>query len=158
MDEIDMRGGCGHLPLELTGDWTGYNNGPTKEVGLWIRHDGERIKQARRAAVQEGPHGLALHLTAIMAQSFLQAGEDEQPGAVFKAMDAVEYQGQKVDWSQIAYDLVGDEPDDDDLDAARDDLNDKRTGGDYASDEEVFEVAARRRETWAREVALGGAR
>jgi hypothetical protein len=84
------------MELELTGTFTGYHNGPTMQVGLWIANDGALIDEARRVAMTAGPRALARWLTARLPHGvrYLVSGRDL---------------AEVIDWAQIAFDLIGED-------------------------------------------------
>jgi len=106
------------VPLELTGDFDGYNNAATMQIGLWINNDAEYIKMARHYAVHNGPERLALRLLHILADDW-----HNRPGsaaaAVYGLFQNFTLDEDSIDWAQICYSLVLTEPDDKDLDWAR---------------------------------------
>jgi len=151
MTKIDLRGGCSGMPLEMTGEWTGYNNGATMQVGLWIRNDGEHIGTARAAAL-EGPQALRECLTGLMTFAVPYAPAAHQAG---QAAGRSKGGWSSIDWAQITYDLVGSEPDDDEIAAAAKDIAEalEEFG---VEDDTPWELAVRRREAVAREIAMRG--
>jgi hypothetical protein len=100
-----LRGGCDGMPLEPTGEFTGYNTAATMQVGLWISNDGEYIEAARHAAA-DGPKALRLYLLAAM----LLAPPASAPWQTGEAMTAAGGTD-AVDWAQICYGLVFVKPD-----------------------------------------------
>jgi hypothetical protein len=106
--DIDLRGGCAGLPVGLHGEFTGYNNGPTMQVGLWITNDGEHYSMAWHHALNYGPAGLAHRLLHILADSL-----HNRPGSaaaqVYDLFQKGIYRKEEIDWVQIAHALIGDE-------------------------------------------------
>lgn len=161
MSEFDLRGGCDGMPLELTGEWTGYNNGATMQVGLWIANDGERIDWARRHAL-EGPFYLRQVLLGLMRDSYRDETRHELveenlslPALVWLAATRSEGGTASIDWAQITYDLVGSEPDEAEIAAAAKDVTEalEEFG---VEDDTAWGLAVRRREAVAREIAMRG--
>jgi hypothetical protein len=161
MAGIDIRGGCQGMPLELTGEWTGYNNGATMQVGLWIANDGEYIDWARRHA-QEGPFYLRQVLTSLMKGMYrdetrneLVEGNLSLPASVWLAVTRSQGGSPAIDWAQITYDLAGSEPDEAEIAAAAKDVAEalEEFG---VEDDTAWELAVRRREALAREIAMRG--
>jgi hypothetical protein len=149
---LDIRGGCASHPVGMAGQYTGYNTPATEQVGLWIRNDAEYIDVARRYAEEHGPERLAGRLLHIMANDW-----HNRPGsaaaAAYHRFQKGELSEEAIDWAQIAYDLIGDEPDQDDLDRAAE-IAEEQYGAD-ATDAVVFRIAAEQREIFARARALG---
>lgn len=115
MTEIDIRGGLpADAPLELTGEFTGYNNAATMQVGLWIRNDGEHIGSARYQAMTYGPRRLAVLLLHILSNAWHNA-PGSAPAQVHDLFINGELRQDTIDWAQIAYDLIGEEPDEAEL-------------------------------------------
>jgi hypothetical protein len=115
MSEDDIRGGCAGMPLELTGEFTGYNNGATMQVGLWIRNDGDYIAWARRHAY-DGPFYLRQVLTSLMQDSYRDAKHRSLPEEMFDLpasvwLAAMRSEGgtESIDWAQIAHDLTSED-------------------------------------------------
>lgn len=147
----NLRGDCDGMPLELTGKWTGYNNGATMRVGLWIRNDGEHIGTARAAALQ-GPLALRECLLGLMTFGVPYAPAAHQAG---QAAARSEGGWPSIDWAQITYDLVGNEPDEAEIAAAAKDIA-KALEEFGVVDDTAWELAVRRREAVAREIAMRG--
>lgn len=113
MGEIDIRGGRGAgASLELTGPFTGYANGPTMQIGLWICNDGDRIDDARTAVLHGGAMVLAQHLGPIIR--YFPVGAPAAVRDTVTLRDLID----NVDWAQIAYSLLDSDPTDDDMQAA----------------------------------------
>jgi hypothetical protein len=147
----DIRGGNDSAPLELTGPFTGYNNGATMQVGLWIRNDGEYIEWARRHA-QEGTTYLRHVLTSLLHESYRDAQrrglrEDELslPASVWQAAMRSEGGPDSIDWAQIAYDLLDTDPNEMEIAIAQKDLDEAREEFGLGDDDTAWELAARRR-------------
>ena len=152
MSEDQFRGGCDGMPLQLTGAWTGYNTGATMQVGLWIANDGDHILWARRAAM-EGPVSLRQALTGLMRGLYRDAkhqGLAEEmlslPASVWVAVLRSDGGPASIDWAQICFDLVYAEPDEQDM--AREEWG--------VEDDTAWELAVRRREILAAEIAMTG--
>lgn len=157
-----LRGGCDDMPLEPTGDWTGYNTGATMQVGLWIRNDGDHIHWARRHA-HDGPVYLRQVLTSLMQDSFqdewVRQGQPEEmlstPASVWLAVTRSEGGPDAIDWAQICYGLVLVEPDEHDLAAAQRDIY--GTPDEYRlNDDTAWSLAYRRRSEAASAIAMTG--
>ncbi len=147
-----LRGGCDGLPLTLTGGWTGYNNGPTMQVGLWIRNDGEYIDWARRHAL-EGPVYLRQVLSSLMEDAPAGTAPDLAWQAASESGGLID-----VDWAQICYDLVFAEPDDEDLREARFALMARMGFQDSPGESEIWELAYTLNREAAERVAMRGIR
>jgi hypothetical protein len=149
--DLGLRGGCDDTPLDLTGEFTGYNNGATMQVGLWITNDGEHIEAARRAA-SNGPQALKDHLVPVMRDAPF-------PSAAHSTWDAAVASGggiPAVDWAQICFDLVFVEPDDEDLAAAGRELAARYGFQDPPSYSEIWERAYTLNQEAAERVATRG--
>jgi hypothetical protein len=145
-----LRGGCDGMPLILTGEFTGYNNGPTMQVGLWIANDSEYYEAARLSAL-DGPEELRLYLLAVMLDAPLGSAPWQVGEAMTDAggMDA-------VDWAQICYSLVFVEPDDEDLAEAKFALAARMGFEDTPGESETWELAYAMNQAQAERVALRG--
>lgn len=147
----DLRGGCSDMTLDLTGAWTGYNTGPTMQVGLWINNDGEFIGAARVLAAQ-GTKGLQSWLMHVMSS----ADPDSAPGMTLTAVLEHQNGWMRIDWAQVCFSLLDRDPEEDDLKAAREYLE-GLMGADYEPSEgELWRVAAQRIEDAATTVAMAG--
>jgi hypothetical protein len=137
-----LRGTCDGMPLELTGEFTGYNNGATMQVGLWITNDGEHIELARQAAF-DGPASLREVLTNLLQGS-------QEPRIVLTFYAAMNASGgfDSIDWAQLTYSLVFVEPSDEDLAAERSWLQ--------ADEAEIWKSAYARNHCNAEEIAMLG--
>lgn len=149
MTDIDIRGGLGDdAPLALTGEFTGYNNGATMQVGLWIANDSEHYHFARTVIATRGAAGLAEYLTGVMRR----AARSSAPGLAHGAAAESEGGLASVDWAQIACDLLGDEPSDAELVAAHAEL---RLPASRRGDSAAYELAQRHRAASVRRIVLG---
>jgi hypothetical protein len=149
---LDIRGGCAGHPICLAGQYNGYNTPATEQVGLWIRDDAEYVDVARRSAKEHGSERLAWRLLHIMANDW-----HNRPGsaaaAAYHCFQRGELGEETIDWAQIAYVLIGEEPDQDDLDRAAEIAEERYGAG--ATDAVVFRIATEQREIFARARALG---
>lgn len=145
MDDIDIRGGLpADAPLELRGEFTGYNNGPTCQVGLWIANDSEYIQQAQFIATAHGPERLARRLLHVMANDW-----HNRPGSTasltYDYFQDGSHDKERIDWAQIAYALIDDEPDEEEIAAAQRDLDEAREEFGLGDDDTAWSLAQRRR-------------
>lgn len=98
-EDSQARGECDGMGLELTGPFTGYHNGPTMQVGLWIANDSGLIDTARRIAAINGPRELGRWLGVRMPSEVRYVISERDKAEV-------------IDWAQIAYDLIGEDVED----------------------------------------------
>lgn len=91
-------------PIELNGPYTGYNNGPTMQVGLWITNDGAEIEKARAVAREGGPDGLQDHLSHRIRNWHTADNADLVRGVDYRLSDRD--LDEVIDWAQVAYALL----------------------------------------------------
>lgn len=149
----DLRGGCGDMSLELYGEFTGYNTGPTMQIGLWLSNDAAHIKSARLAAAG-GPEPLRNYvLAAIMV-----ARPGDPPMLAWEAVLETPGGEDLIDWAQICFSLLYVDPDEQDLENAREYLR-ELMGSDYEPEEsELWRVADNLIIKFVSDVALRGMR
>lgn len=144
-----LRGTCDGMPLELTGEFTGYNNGATMQVGLWITNDGEHIGWARSQALS-GPAHLRRELCRLLRDS-------QEPHIVltfYAAMNASGGGFESIDWAQICFQLVFIEPNA--LQLLLTEQKMQFETGDWPRPGAVWAQACRQNEAAAAELAMRG--
>lgn len=165
MDDINIRGGLPvDAPLELTGEFTGYSTGATMQIGLWIRNDSDYIRGAHNWAELSGTRPMAEYLIKILRRS----GRYSPPGQTFWAVQSDETLRtqrevdmalfERVDWAQIAYDLIGSEPTDEELALAQRDIGEGVGEFGMGDEDSAFTLASRRRAERVRRWVLEGQR